>query len=165
MVRANNYGTRNILIWPGRAMQNGYTESFNCKFRSDSLNDQRFETLRQACPAVCIWLQDYNDVRPHSRVRRIPPARSTTLVKFRGLSDKDGVEELLAQTITAAVNMKLISPKELAAVVVDSTVQTKAIKHPTDSKLLQTTHHSCTHCEPNGARTTRPNTEARIRGN
>ena len=66
------------------------------------------------------------------------PCDSTTLVKFRALLGEDGVEELLAQTITAAVNMKLISPKELATVVVDSTVQPKAIAHPTDSKLLET---------------------------
>lgn len=66
------------------------------------------------------------------------PCDSTTLVKFRSLLGEDGVEELLAQTITAAVNMKLISPKELATVVVDSTVQPKAIAHPTDSKLLET---------------------------
>lgn len=66
------------------------------------------------------------------------PCDSTTLVKFRSLLGEDGVEGLLAQTITAAVNMKLISPKELATVVVDSTVQPKAIAHPTDSKLLET---------------------------
>jgi IS5 family transposase len=66
------------------------------------------------------------------------PCDSTTLVKFRALLGEDGVEELLAQTITAAVSMKLISPKELASVVVDSTVQPKAIAHPTDSKLLET---------------------------
>jgi IS5 family transposase len=66
------------------------------------------------------------------------PCDSTTLVKFRALLGEEGVEELLAQTITAAVNMKLISPKELATVVVDSTVQPKAIAHPTDSKLLET---------------------------
>jgi IS5 family transposase len=66
------------------------------------------------------------------------PCDATTLVKFRALLGEDGVEELLAQTITAAVNMKLISPKELATVVVDSTVQPKAIAHPTDSKLLET---------------------------
>jgi IS5 family transposase len=65
------------------------------------------------------------------------PCDSTTLVKFRTLLGEDGVEELLAQTIAAAVNMKLISPKELATVVVDSTVQSKAIAHPTDSKLLE----------------------------
>lgn len=63
---------------------------------------------------------------------------ATTLVKFRALLGEDGVEALLAQTIIAAVSMKLISPKELATVVVDSTVQPKAIAHPTDSKLLET---------------------------
>ena len=66
------------------------------------------------------------------------PCDATTLVKFRALLGEDGVEALLAQTITVAVNMKLISPKELATVVVDSTVQSKAIAHPTDSKLLET---------------------------
>lgn len=67
-----------------------------------------------------------------------PPCDATTLVKFRGLLGEQGVEELLAQTINAAVSMKLISPKELATVVVDSTVQPKAVAHPTDSKLLET---------------------------
>ncbi|MEI7515786.1 MAG: IS5 family transposase [Betaproteobacteria bacterium] len=66
------------------------------------------------------------------------PCDSTTLVKFRALLGEAGVEELLAQTITAAVDMALISAKELATVVVDSTVQPKAIAHPTDSKLLET---------------------------
>jgi len=66
------------------------------------------------------------------------PCDATTLVKFSALLGEDGVEELLSQTITAAVRMKLISPKELATVVVDSTVQPKAIAHPTDSKLLET---------------------------
>lgn len=66
------------------------------------------------------------------------PCDSTTLVKFRTLLGEDGVEELLSQTITAAVAMKLISAKELSTVVVDSTVQPKAIAHPTDSKLLET---------------------------
>lgn len=66
------------------------------------------------------------------------PCDSTTLVKFRALLGEAGVEELLSQTITAAVSMKLISAKELSTVVVDSTVQPKAIAHPTDSKLLET---------------------------
>lgn len=66
------------------------------------------------------------------------PCDATTLVKFRRLLGEEGVEALLAQTINAAVHMKLISPKELATVVVDSTVQSKAIAHPTDSRLLET---------------------------
>jgi len=48
------------------------------------------------------------------------------------------VEELLAQTINVAVELKLIKPQELSRVIVDSTVQHKAIAHPTDSHLLET---------------------------
>lgn len=66
------------------------------------------------------------------------PCDATTLVKFRKLLGEDGVEELLAQTINVAVELKLIKPQELSRVIVDSTVQEKAIAHPTDSRLLET---------------------------
>ena len=48
------------------------------------------------------------------------------------------MEELLAQTVNLAVSLKLISAAALATVVVDSTVQEKAVAHPTDSRLLET---------------------------
>jgi len=54
------------------------------------------------------------------------------------LLGEEGVEELLAQTVNAAVELKLIKPQALTQVVVDSTVQHKAIAHPTDSRLLET---------------------------
>ncbi len=66
------------------------------------------------------------------------PCDATTLVKFRQLLGEEGVEELLAQTINVALEIKLIKPQELARVIVDSTVQHKAIAHPTDSRLLET---------------------------
>ena len=47
------------------------------------------------------------------------------------------VEELLSQTISVALNLKVISKKALETVVVDSTVQPKAIARPTDSRLLE----------------------------
>jgi IS5 family transposase len=65
------------------------------------------------------------------------PCDATTLIKFRRLLGDEGVEELLAQTINAAVEMKLIAKSELSRVIVDSTVQQKAIAHPTDSRLLE----------------------------
>ena len=52
-------------------------------------------------------------------------------MKFRKLLGEDGVEELLAQSINVAVELKLIKPQELTWVIVDSTVQEKAIAHPT----------------------------------
>ena len=66
------------------------------------------------------------------------PCDPTQLVKFRKLLGEEGVEELLARTIEVAVTLKLIAKKELSQIIVDSTVQEKAIAHPTDSKLLET---------------------------
>ena len=47
------------------------------------------------------------------------------------------MEELLAQSINVALELKLIKPQGLSRVIVDSTVQEKAIAHPTDSRLLE----------------------------
>ena len=65
------------------------------------------------------------------------PCDATTLIKFRQLLGEEGVEELLAHTINVALELKLIKPQELTRVIVDSTVQEKAIAHPTDSQLLE----------------------------
>ena len=62
----------------------------------------------------------------------------TLISKFRKLIGEEGVEELLAKTITVAVEIGLIKPEELKKVVVDSAVMPKAIAYPTDSKLLET---------------------------
>ncbi|MCU7374969.1 IS3 family transposase [Paucibacter sp. O1-1] len=67
-------GVRHILIQPGRPMQNGYIESFNGKFRDECLNEHWFQTLQQARSEIAHWRQDYNEVRPHSSLGRIPPA-------------------------------------------------------------------------------------------
>ncbi|ALT79940.1 transposase [Paucibacter sp. KCTC 42545] len=71
---AQAHDVRHILIQPGRPMQNGYIESFNGKFRDECLNEHWFQTLPQARSEIAIWRQDYNEVRPHSSLGRIPPA-------------------------------------------------------------------------------------------
>lgn len=73
------------------------------------------------------------------------PCDATTLIKFRRLLGDEGVEELLAQTINAAVEMGLIAKSELSRVIVDSTVQQKAIAYPTDSRLLETARDKLVH--------------------
>jgi len=80
---AHSHGIQHILIEPGKPMQNGYIESFNGKFRDECLNEQWFETLPQARSAIGVWRQDYNEVRPHSSVGRIPPARFAELHRQR----------------------------------------------------------------------------------
>ena len=79
MAWAQTHGIRHILIQPGRPMQNGYIESFNGKFRDECLNDHWFQTLPQSRAAIAVWRQDYNEVRPHSSCRRMPPAKFAAL--------------------------------------------------------------------------------------
>jgi putative transposase len=68
------HGVRHLLIQPGKPMQNGYIESFNGKFRDECLNEHWFQTLPQARIVIADWRRDYNEVRPHSSIGRIPPA-------------------------------------------------------------------------------------------
>jgi putative transposase len=84
MIWTQAHGIRHILIQPGRPMQNGYIESFNGKFRDEHLNECWFETLHQARTAVAVWRTDYNEVRPHSSLGRMPPARFAELHRQRG---------------------------------------------------------------------------------
>ena len=65
------------------------------------------------------------------------PCDPTNLVRFRQALGEAGVEELLAMTIAAAVQMKAVTPVEFERVIVDTTVQEKAIAYPTGSRLLE----------------------------
>jgi IS5 family transposase len=51
------------------------------------------------------------------------------------------LEQLLKATINTAVDIKAIKPAELERVIVDTTVQEKAIAHPVDSRLLEIARH------------------------
>ena len=48
------------------------------------------------------------------------------------------MEEQHVQTINAAVNLKLLDRSEFHNVIVDSTVQPKAVAHPTENRMLET---------------------------
>jgi IS5 family transposase len=58
------------------------------------------------------------------------------LGRFRKLIGEEGVEALLKATVEAAVAAQAVKPSEFERVIVDTTVQEKAIAHPTDSRLL-----------------------------
>ena len=88
---AQSHGIRHLLIEPGRPMQNGYIESFNGKFRDECLNEHWFETLHQARKQIAEWRRDYNEVRPHSSIGRIPPGR---FAKQRRRHADDSVEQV-----------------------------------------------------------------------
>ncbi len=90
---AQSHGIRHILIEPGRPMQNGYIESFNGKFRDECLNDHWFETLPQTRATIAAWRQDYNEVRPHSSCRRMPPAKFAALHRQNSADAKQHTTE------------------------------------------------------------------------
>jgi putative transposase len=75
MAWAHRRGVRHLLNDAGSPTQNAYIESFNGKFRDECLNEQWFETLAQARQEIAHWRRDYNEVRPHSAIGRIPPAQ------------------------------------------------------------------------------------------
>jgi putative transposase len=61
------------FIAPGKPTQNAFIESFNGKFRNECLNENWFTTLHEARRLIEHWRQEYNQIRPHSSLGRIPP--------------------------------------------------------------------------------------------
>jgi len=66
---------------------------------------------------------------------RLPFDRSS-MTRWRQRIGPEALEALLAETIAAAVKTKAVSHRQLERITVDTTVQTKAVAHPTDSHLL-----------------------------
>lgn len=65
------------------------------------------------------------------------PCDATQIGRFRTAIGEAGVEELLKATIDTAVATKAVRSSEFERIIVDSTVQEKAIAHPVDSRLLE----------------------------
>jgi IS5 family transposase len=69
------------------------------------------------------------------------PCDPTQIGRFRRDLGEDGMEILLKATIDTAVAIKAVKPRDLERVIVDTTVQEKAIAHPVDSRLLEIARH------------------------
>lgn len=69
------------------------------------------------------------------------PCDGTQIGRFRRDIGEEGLEQLLKATVDAAVAMKAVKPQALERVIVDTTVQEKAIAHPVDSRLLEIARH------------------------
>lgn len=69
------------------------------------------------------------------------PCDATQIGRFRAAIGEAGVEELLKATIDTAVAARAIKPAEFERLIVDTTVQEKAIAHPVDSRLLEIARH------------------------
>lgn len=64
------------------------------------------------------------------------PCDPSSLVRWRQRIGEEGCEWLLTHTIDAARSAGVIKRRSLEQVVLDTTVQPKAVAHPTDSRLL-----------------------------
>ena len=60
-------------IQAGKPMQNGLVESFNGRLRDQCLNEHVFASLAEARALIEAWRIDYNTIRPHRRLGRLPP--------------------------------------------------------------------------------------------
>ena len=67
-------GIETAPIDPGKPWQNGSNESFNGKFRDECLGMQWFKNRIDAKVAIDSWRKMYNEVRPHSSLRKLTPA-------------------------------------------------------------------------------------------
>lgn len=65
------------------------------------------------------------------------PCDPSQIGRFRRVLGEAGVEQLLKTTVETAVRIQAVKKSEFERVIVDTTVQEKAIAHPTDSRLLE----------------------------
>src|SRR5918995_724377 len=63
------------------------------------------------------------------------PCDPSSLTRWRKRLGSDGLETLLSATIQAGLDTGAVQPSSLERISVDTTVQPKAITHPTDAKL------------------------------
>ena len=65
------------------------------------------------------------------------PLDRSSLTRWRQRIGPERLELLLAETLATAQRTGAVAPKHFERVTIDTTVQSKAITHPTDSKLLR----------------------------
>lgn len=64
------------------------------------------------------------------------PLDRSSMTRWRGRIGPEKLELLLAQTLAVAMQTNAVTPQASERVTLDTTVQTKAVAHPTDSHLL-----------------------------
>jgi transposase, IS5 family len=89
--------------------------------------------------AVCVRFLDSPYVQlfcGETRFRHALPLDRSSMTRWRQRIGAERLELLLAETLAAAQRTGAAEPKHFERVSIDTTVQPKAVTHPTDSKLL-----------------------------
>jgi putative transposase len=72
---AQKNNVRLDYIQPGKPTQNCFVESFNGTVRDECLNENLFFNLSHAKQIISKWLEEYNEIRPHSSLNGLPPTK------------------------------------------------------------------------------------------
>lgn len=70
------------------------------------------------------------------------PIHPSQMTRWRKRIGEAGVEKLLGLTIDAGKQSKTITERSFERVIIDTTVQPKAIQHPTDARLYRKVHEA-----------------------
>lgn len=75
---AHRRGVQLHFIEPGKPVQNAFAESFNGRVRDECLNETWFVTLEEARVVLQSWRREYNQGRPHGKLKGLTPTEFAT---------------------------------------------------------------------------------------